>query len=788
MSLLLVVALLFFSRSCSVSSHQYYVSDDCSSVTQSPCNPLSVYAGNMSQYNNSIFYFIGTSDINDDVNMTVVRNVTLHGLNQACLINSKSNKRSILIHNSSHVIISSMFINNFHVIARSSNNITITNSLFNGTETVKTVKLNNAFDVKVSSSVFTYYNAVITYKPLPVCSTKLPHYSLILTNVTSLTYSHLNLYIHHGTSYNLSVIFDHYNKTESHFILQLGDSIFSFYIKNSSFQSSISIHYAFHITFSAKLNQKKCKFPHNQLISTFLIEDSQFCHNWHGFRISGVPYLSKTHSNHFIIIIKSCLISNSLSTGLYIDQNILTLIQINITDTELIGNKANLIVNSNSISLSNVTVANTRSTGLTLEASIVTIENKLTFKHNAGVVGGGLAKNDSSKLTLSSSANLEFIGNHASYKGGGIYLEETSNSDIILGASNIPLTLINNSAAFGDDIYGYTNHGSIHFNLTNPNISSTGVARKIHFCNKKTDYKQIYPGQVLKFYIALFGYDYFGSLNVTDGILKVCDGLSKRSAHTVDHVYARPKPNTNCSLVEYKPNHTPSHVKHTLVFYTKTFYPIYWDYIVNECPIGFSVDSSQGRSICACSESVSRENVTCNINSLNITHNGLLWIGMRNTSTSFNANATNPNACIINEDCLLYCSPNPVTFQLNDTDTQCVDNRGQRMCGSCTEGYSLLMGSNKCGQCHDNYMVVAWIALFAVMGVLLVVLLIALNLTVSVGTLNGLLFYANIVKLYEPVFSRKGALPVLSQVISWINLDFGFEVCFYDGDMVRYQN
>uniref|UniRef100_A0A1X7TRA8 Uncharacterized protein n=1 Tax=Amphimedon queenslandica TaxID=400682 RepID=A0A1X7TRA8_AMPQE len=202
-------------------------------------------------------------------------------------------------------------------------------------------------------------------------------------------------------------------------------------------------------------------------------------------------------------------------------------------------------------------------------------------------------------------------------------------------------------------------------------------------------------------------------------------------------------------------------------------------FIVKECPIGFSIDKSQGS--CTCSQSVSRENVTCDINSLNITHNGLLWIGTCHTSTPFNANAINPNACIINEDCLLYCSPNPVTFKLNDTDTQCVDDRGHRMCGSCREGYSLLMGSNKCGQCHNNYMMIAWIALFAVMGVLLVVLLIALNLTVSVGTLNGLLFYANIVKLYEPVFSRKGALPVSSQVISWINLDFGFEICFYNG-------
>uniref|UniRef100_A0A1X7U1M1 Uncharacterized protein n=1 Tax=Amphimedon queenslandica TaxID=400682 RepID=A0A1X7U1M1_AMPQE len=123
-------------------------------------------------------------------------------------------------------------------------------------------------------------------------------------------------------------------------------------------------------------------------------------------------------------------------------------------------------------------------------------------------------------------------------------------------------------------------------------------------------------------------------------------------------------------------------------------------FILNECPIGFSVNSS---GLCDCS--VSRENVTCDINTLHITHNGLLWIGTYHTTTPFNDNETNPNACIINEDCLLYCSPNPVIFQFNHTDTQCVDKRGHRMCGSCRDGYSLLMGSNNdgcttCGSTH----------------------------------------------------------------------------------------
>uniref|UniRef100_A0A1X7UY23 Uncharacterized protein n=1 Tax=Amphimedon queenslandica TaxID=400682 RepID=A0A1X7UY23_AMPQE len=686
----------------------------------------------MSQYNNSIFYFIGTSDINDDVNMTAVRNVTLHGLDQSCLISSRSNKRSILIYNSSHVIISNMLVYNLGVIARSSSNVTITNSSFNGTEAVKTlfsIKLNNAFDVKVSSSVFNAYSLDIMYKPLPVCSTELLHYSLIVTNVT-LNNSWMKLSTYHGASYNLSAIFhNYYIILHSHSLFILGDSLFSFNIKNASFRSLLLEGiYPLYIEFSENLKSVECEFPGIQLVSTFLIEDSQFRDNWYG-----------------IMILKdSCLISNNTRTGLYIDEKFLTSVQINITDTELIGNKGNVILNSFSISLSNVTVANSTSTGLTLRLSIVTTENNLIFKNNTGVVGGGLAINGSSQLIVSSSANLEFIDNHASYKGGGIYVQETSKSGITLEAPNIPLTLINNSAGiFGDDIYGYTtHHGSNRFNLTNRNISSTGDIRKIQFCNftnlknasDNSSNKQIYPGQALKFHMALFGNDYFGSLNVTDGLLEIRDGLTPDSAHTVDHVYVRSKPDTNCSSpIEYKPNHPPSHVEHAMVFATQVVieinYLIYWDYIVNECPIGFSVDSSQGRSICACSQSVSRENVTCSITSLNITHNGLLWIGTYDTSTPFNANATNPNACIINEDCLLYCSPNPVTFKLNHTDTQCVDNRGRRMCGSCRDGYSLLMGSNKCGKCHDNYMMIAWIALFAVMGVLLVVLLIALNLT-----------------------------------------------------------
>ena len=66
-------------------------------------------------------------------------------------------------------------------------------------------------------------------------------------------------------------------------------------------------------------------------------------------------------------------------------------------------------------------------------------------------------------------------------------------------------------------------------------------------------------------------------------------------------------------------------------------------------------------------------------------------------------------------------------------------------------------------------------------GIALVAFFIILNLTVSVGTINGLIFYANVVKIYEPIFFPDGPITFLSQFISWINLDLGIKTCFIDG-------
>ena len=778
MSLLLVVVLLFFSSSSSVSSHQYYVSDNCSSVTHTPCHPLSVYAGNMSQYNNTIFYFIGTSSINFNFTMDSVQNITLHGLDHSPTIYCKNNNWFKVIY-SSHVSFSNLTFQHCNINFEASSNIMITGSIFKEATFLKNwgyVRLANVFDSKVTSSTFDYAPLQIYYHPPSVCYNELHHYSLTLNNVNMTGFnSYLQLFLHHGTSYNLSVIFDNVNIISAYGVVHsFGESLFSLYITNSSvFNSRVG----FESFFSTSGQSTKCNIKGVQSQSTIVTEDSQFHHNDEGLYF----FYYSLNNHHIIITVKSCSIHDNHFDGISINGRLSTSTHISVIDTELIGNERNEITGCLSIILIDITVTNSISTGLVIIASIVTVENRLIFKNNTGVVGGGIAINGSSIMALSTSAYLEFIDNHASYKGGGMFIDDKTcyftNKNGFVSDIHVPLTLKDNTAGVvGNDIYGFIYYFNDLFNSTNPSTSSD--ASLFAFCdpdsNETTpiwhddEQQSVFPGQPLKYSVALFGCSSdTNSYSVTDGRLTV-----EINGTLIDKYIS------NCSLIEYTPKYI-NYGRHNipLIGTINTRYCKYdIPFILNECPIGFSVNSS---GVCDCS--VSRENVTCDVDSLNITHNGLLWIGTYDTSTPFNANATNPNACIINEDCLLYCSPNPVTFQLNDTDTQCVDNRGQRMCGSCRDGYSLLMGSNKCEQCHDDYMIIVWIALFAVMGVLLVVLLIALNLTVSVGTLNGLLFYASIVKLYEPVFSRKGALPVLSQVISWINLDFGFEVCFYNG-------
>ena len=80
---------------------------------------------------------------------------------------------------------------------------------------------------------------------------------------------------------------------------------------------------------------------------------------------------------------------------------------------------------------------------------------------------------------------------------------------------------------------------------------------------------------------------------------------------------------------------------------------------------------------------------------------------------------------------------------------------------------------------------------FAAAGLLLVFFIKIFNMTVSQGTINGLIFYANVVWAYESFllpksYSSFDICYFLKVFLAWLNLDFGIETCFFKGlDLYR---
>ena len=69
----------------------------------------------------------------------------------------------------------------------------------------------------------------------------------------------------------------------------------------------------------------------------------------------------------------------------------------------------------------------------------------------------------------------------------------------------------------------------------------------------------------------------------------------------------------------------------------------------------------------------------------------------------------------------------------------------------------------------------------ALVGIVLIAFLLMLNLTVAVGTLNGLIFYANIIAANRGTYLPFQNPNFCTVLIAWLNLEFGFDTCYFEG-------
>ena len=190
------------------------------------------------------------------------------------------------------------------------------------------------------------------------------------------------------------------------------------------------------------------------------------------------------------------------------------------------------------------------------------------------------------------------------------------------------------------------------------------------------------------------------------------------------------------------------------------------------CPLGFKLSPYPHQ--CICDTQLKRNNIPCNITTQTIQRSGMVWV-----NASFDGNIS--NGVIVAQNCPFgYCKTELVHVNLKHPDTQCAFNRSGTLCGACQPGLSLALGSSQClRHCSNSYL--ALLLAFAIAGLALVFFIKVLNLTVAQGTINGLIFYANVIWANQTTFFPAGDTNPLTVFIAWLNLDFGIEICFFNG-------
>ena len=202
------------------------------------------------------------------------------------------------------------------------------------------------------------------------------------------------------------------------------------------------------------------------------------------------------------------------------------------------------------------------------------------------------------------------------------------------------------------------------------------------------------------------------------------------------------------------------------------------------CPNGFQPsNNSNFNCSCECHHDIAQYVSKCDIETESIVRKANTWISNISYENSTIEYLVYPNCPYV------YCNSNKRLSvqvnlnQLNGADAQCNSNRSGLLCGSCKPGLSLSLGSSRCLICPSYWpalLVIITLAA-ALAGVALVAGLLMLNMTVAVGTLNGLIFYANILAANRSILLPFSEPNFVTVFVSWLNLEFGIDSCYFKG-------
>ena len=197
------------------------------------------------------------------------------------------------------------------------------------------------------------------------------------------------------------------------------------------------------------------------------------------------------------------------------------------------------------------------------------------------------------------------------------------------------------------------------------------------------------------------------------------------------------------------------------------------------CPIGLQVSGMNNTNCtCECHGDISQYMEQCD------GHTGSLVKQPHSRAWISYINEIDLTGYLVYPNCPFdYCLSTSPPLNLRQPDAQCAFNRSSLLCGSCQPGLSLSLGSSHCLSCPSYWpaLPIAITIAAILAGIALVTLLLVLNMTVAVGTLNGLIFYANVVYANKSILLPFQETNFVTVFISWLNLEIGIDTCYFPG-------
>ena len=451
----------------------------------------------------------------------------------------------------------------------------------------------------------------------------------------------------------------------------------------------------------------------------------------------------------------------------------------------------------------------------------VYLRGRINFTNNTASMGPAILLRSGSFLILSNNTVVLFTKNAAFINGGAIYareegteisdcifqIETNSETRLLTDNININLTFVDNFASFaGNSIFARPLHhcfeakGHVfpkhlshlyerifHFsgNETNEMTSIPVIVCKCNEsshkpnCTERFETYEMYPGQSLSVYIVALDENNVPVQSQVNASFSYNSSLLNLPHQ---HGWQLKKETTNigrhCQIFNYTIlsdlKITEGHLNFAVP--GKPSY-IYVPIKLKKCPPGLILKNDR----CQCGAFVSNQSfgLTCDSNEMKVTKGANAWVGI----------VTQGNKSVIGYSKYCpkeYCSTTSNVLHINDSNsTVCLNNRDGVLCGNCKSGYSAAHGGPECKVCSNNGLF--WLIGNISAGFILVFLLFLFKLTLNVGTVGGLIFYANVFAIANAVPTHQSYNIPFIQLIQLLNMHQAFAACLYNG-MHYYMN